>query len=244
MTKTKKTIVIGAVLAVVISAALYFKNRPDEFFYLGTIEATKVDIPARIASVIETVAVEEGQSVKKDELLVKLSDEEYQLAFTNADGDYRRAERLAKVGSMPKEAFEHLKNRRDEAALKLSWCQIKSPMDGRVLNRYKEVAEWVSPGTKLFTLANLKEVWAMVYVPEKALSQIQLNQNVEVKVGDLQDSRMQARVSRIADEAEFTPKNVQTEEEYSRLVYGIKIMFDNSNFLLKPGMAVLVRLPK
>ena len=55
---------------------------------------------------------------------------------------------------------------------------------------------------------------------------------------------LKGTVARIREEAEFTPKNVQTREERTRLVYGVKIAFPNPDGLLKPGMTIEVRLPK
>jgi len=61
---------------------------------------------------------------------------------------------------------------------------------------------------------------------------------------EVKGKKLPGRIARVREEAEFTPKNVQTSEERTRLVYGVKIAFPNPDGLLKPGMTVEVRLPK
>lgn len=124
---------------------------------------------------------------------------------------------------------EQIQNRIADATL-------RSPMDGSILTRVHEPGEFVAPGSPLYTLANLSVVTLTVYVPETALASIRLNGTARVTVDGVPDRYFAGRVSRIADEAEFTPKNVQTAEARSRLVYAVEITLDNPEGIFKLGM--------
>jgi HlyD family secretion protein len=127
-----------------------------------------------------------------------------------------------------------------EAALKaidieLGRSGITAPTGGVVLERMVHVGELAAPGAPLFTLADLDEVTLTVYVPEADLGVVALGQAVEVNV-DAYDTQFPGQVSHIASQAEFTPKNVQTQEERVHMVFAVKVRLDNPDHLLKPGM--------
>ncbi len=233
----KKIPVILILMAVAAFAAWKFSKR-HEFLYAGTVEATYVDISPQLTTPIATVEVREGYPVKKGDTLVTLSAEDERLAAEVAQRDYDRGLKLRQSGTMPEEQFDKLRFKRDDAALRDSWRTIVSPLDGTVVDRYKEPGEMVNPTMKLLTLADLKNVWAYIYVPQAVMSRLKLNDNVTVTVPELDMQKITGRISYIRPEAEFTPKNVQTREERTRLVFGVKVAFDNADSALKPGMTV------
>ncbi|MDD4973816.1 MAG: efflux RND transporter periplasmic adaptor subunit [Bacteriovorax sp.] len=240
--KMKKIIAIILIFLVVgVSVKLIFFRRP--FYYAGTIETTKVDISARVTSVIATLNIKEGDHVTTNQLLMTLSCEDYKLDNQIATQDFLRSERLYKQGSLSKEIFDQMRNRKDDSDLKISWCNITSPLNGIVLNKYHEIGEMVTPGTRLLTLGNLKnDIYANIYIPQNLVSKISIGKKL---TGYLPESNMQefiGTVTQIAEEAEFTPKNVQTREERTRLVYAIKITFNNPDEILKPGMTIEVKI--
>ena len=238
----KKKIIIIA-LAVIVAAALYFiLAKRNGFMYAGTVEATEVDLSSRITGVISSVNAQEGDKVARGQALVKLSLEDIETAAAAAAKDFKRAEELVIADSMNQEAFDKIKFKRDDTAIRLGWGTVKSPIDGTVITRYHEPGEMVNPGTKLLTVADLKRPWAFIYVPQSMLSKISLG--MEVK-GYIPESGMRAvpgNIVHINEEAEFTPKNVQTRKERTRLVFGVKIIFQNDDEFLKPGMTVEIPL--
>lgn len=240
--KIKQKILVGAALLIVAATILWKLVTPKDFFYIGTIEATEVDLSPRISSIIAEVPVKEGDKVERDRTVVRLAAEDLKIIADVAQRDFERAERLFKVGSMPKETYEHLKFKRDETALKLSWATVKSPISGRVITRYREPGEWTSPGMKLLTLANIEEVWVVFYVEQPILSKVSLGMPIRGFVPEMKDRIFEGKVVRISDEAEFTPKNVQTRKERTRLVFGIKVEFPNPGEVLKPGMSIESKL--
>lgn len=242
MKKDKRLLAVPVVLALAFAGWSWFKGR--DFRYAGTVEATEVSLSPRISSTIKAVSVQEGDAVKAGQLVVELACEDVKLASEIAERDFSRSERLYKDGATPFEAYDRAKNRRDDAALKWSWCRIESPIDGTVLSRLKEPGEWASPGVRLLTLADLGGVYAFVFVPQTELYKLKPGQDVEAFLPEAGGAPRKGRVAFIRPQAEFTPKNVQTREERTRLVYGVKIALDNADGVLKPGMPVEVRLPR
>ena len=117
----------------------------------------------------------------------------------------------------------------------LARLELIAPVGGIVLERTVHVGELASPGAPLLAVANLDEVTLTVYVPEADLGQVSLGQQVEVTVDAYEDT-FAGVVSHIASQAEFTPKNVQTQEERVHMVFAVKVRLENADHRLKPGM--------
>jgi len=113
--------------------------------------------------------------------------------------------------------------------------KIFAPADGRVTVRNTEPGELVTPGLPIVRVAELQSVWLRVYVPEPQVGKLRLGQRAEITT-DTSAKKYPGRVIDIAEEQEFTPKNVQTKDERIKLVFGVKIAVDNTDGSLKPGM--------
>lgn len=113
---------------------------------------------------------------------------------------------------------------------------IYAPMDGTILTRNVESGEFVQPGAIALTMANLNELTITVYVPEDQYGKISLGQKATVTVDSFSGETFNAEVVHIADQAEFTPRNVQTVEGRSSTVYAIKLKVSDSEGKLKIGM--------
>jgi HlyD family secretion protein len=113
---------------------------------------------------------------------------------------------------------------------------LRSPMDGIVTSLSAHAGEAAIPGTTLLTIANLDQVKLTIYVPETDLDRVYLGQEVEVQVDSFPGRVFTGTVSHISQQAEFTPKNVQTEKERVNMVFAVKVRLPNSERLLKPGM--------
>ncbi|MBC7260541.1 MAG: efflux RND transporter periplasmic adaptor subunit, partial [Chloroflexi bacterium] len=114
---------------------------------------------------------------------------------------------------------------------------IRAPSSGVVLSRAVHIGEVVAPGGKILGLADLAQVKLTVYVTENRLGEVALNQKVTVRVDAYPGRTFEGRVVRIADQAQFTPRNVATKEERVNTVYAVEISLPNEEGLLKPGMA-------
>lgn len=228
---------------IIIATAIYFNFiKKSDFLYAGTIEATKIDISSRISSVISTFPANEGYKVKKGDLLVQMACEDIKQNSELANRDFERGQRLFKMGSLSEESFDHLKGKKDDTSLRLEWCSVNALKDATVLNTYREIGEYVNPGTKLLTLVDLSEVWTIIYVPQALLAKISTGMTVTGLLPELDMRPFVGKITYISDAAEFTPKNVQTREERTRLVFGVKVTFPNPEELLKPGMSLEVKL--
>lgn len=113
---------------------------------------------------------------------------------------------------------------------------VYAPMNGVILTRSVEPGEFVQPGAVALTLADLNNLTITVYVPEDRYGQISMGQQAEVTVDSFSGVTFTAEVIHIADQAEFTPRNVQTVEGRSSTVYAIKLKVTNSEGKLKIGM--------
>jgi HlyD family secretion protein len=113
---------------------------------------------------------------------------------------------------------------------------LTAPMDGIVTSRSAQAGETATAGLPLLTIANLDDVTLVIYIPETRIGHVQVGQAVEVKVDSFPDRVFVGEVVNIAGEAEFTPRNVQTQEERVNLVFAVKVLLPNPEHTLKPGM--------
>jgi len=114
--------------------------------------------------------------------------------------------------------------------------KTESPVVGVVLSLNVMEGEIAGPGATLMTIAPLDELKLTVYISEENYGQVKLGQSVEIQVDSFPGEKFQGVVVSIADQAEFTPRNVQTVEGRKTTVYAIKILVDNPTGELKPGM--------
>jgi HlyD family secretion protein len=113
---------------------------------------------------------------------------------------------------------------------------ITAPVGGLVLECSIHRGELAAPGATLLTLGDLGEVTLTVYVPEDRLGHVQVGQAVEVRVDSFPERRFMGTVVAIAHEAEFTPRNVQTQEERVNMVFAVDVEIPNPDHALKPGL--------
>ena len=130
----------------------------------------------------------------------------------------------------------------DLAETLISETKLYAPISGIVLSKNMERGEIALPGSAVLTLGDLKKVWLRAYVNEPDLGRITLGQPVEVFTDTYPGKAYQGRLVFLSDEAEFTPKQIQTQEERVKLVYRIKIDIDNPLMELKSGMPADARI--
>ncbi len=122
------------------------------------------------------------------------------------------------------------------AQVRLQDRKAVSPITGVVLRTHAEVGETLSAGRPALTIGDLASPWVRVYIPETHIGRIRLGSDAEVTVDSHPDRRFSGRVTYVASEAEFTPKNVQTQEERVKLVFAVDVRVENPEGILKPGM--------
>lgn len=118
----------------------------------------------------------------------------------------------------------------------ISDSHIISPINGFVVDRFVELGESVNYGSSLFKVSDLSIVELVVFINEENLGKVKLGQSAEITTDSYSDKVYDGKVIFISPEAEFTPKNIQTKDERTKLVFAVKIEVPNSDFELKAGM--------
>lgn len=113
-----------------------------------------------------------------------------------------------------------------------------SPIDGVVMVKVAERGEVVAAGAAVLTVGDIDRPWVRGFVSETQLARIRLGDSVKVTTDSFPGKTYNGRISFIASEAEFTPRQIQTSEERVKLVYRIKIDVENPNRELKSNMPV------
>lgn len=125
----------------------------------------------------------------------------------------------------------------------VSELKVFAPLDATVLTKAVEDGEVVAAGKPLVLLGDLDHPWIKVYVTETEVGKVMLGAPARILVDSFPQQPFRGTVTWIADQAEFTPKNIQTKEERVNLVYAVKITIDNAQRKLKSGMTADAELP-
>lgn len=158
--------------------------------------------------------------------------------FSSAKENYEKVKRIFRPEEI-EQAKANLK--KAEASVGLLEKNIRdsyiiSPLNGFVVKKFVEAGETVSPMSSLVKISNLSSVNLIIYISELDLGKIKLGQKAEITIDTYPDKIYEGKVTFISPEAEFTPKNIQTKDERTKLVFAVKIEIPNKNFELKSGM--------
>lgn len=132
----------------------------------------------------------------------------------------------------------------------LNDATLKSPVAGVVTEKLVEIGEVIPPRAPAVVVVDLDHAWADVFVPEPTIPQLKIGQPATVftdaprqESGQAGTNGIGGTIAFISPKAEFTPRNVQTAEERSKLVYRVRINVDNKNGVLKQGMPIEAEIP-
>jgi multidrug resistance efflux pump len=124
----------------------------------------------------------------------------------------------------------------EAAQVQVDLLMVTSPLDGVVMTRNIESGEIIPPGVAALSVGQLDNLTVTVFIPENKYGQINLGDLALLTSDSFPGQTFDATVVRIADRAEYTPRNVQTQEERVTTVFEIKLVVDDSQGKLKPGM--------
>ncbi|MBD3367350.1 MAG: HlyD family efflux transporter periplasmic adaptor subunit [Candidatus Eisenbacteria bacterium] len=187
-----------------------------------------------------------------------VSEEQYekaQVAFDISQSRHEQAEaQLKLVEDGPRSErieAQRAQLRQAEAGLRVAQATIANmrvvaPIDGIVTVRHREPGETVPAGSPVLTVMNPDDRWVRIFVREDRIGAVKIGATAHIRTDTYPEREYKGEVTFIASEAEFTPKNVQTEEERVKLVYAVKVSVSGDPELdLKPGMPadVWLRLP-
>jgi len=230
----------------------------------GTIEATEVNVSAKVGGQIKIVKFREGDRVISGdtlavidhatlELQLRQAQAGWELARIQYESDNRDDQRTADLlqkGSITQKLrddantrFKISKAKMEQARVtveligkSISDCFLTAPVRGVVANTNFEPGETVGPGSVLHTISKLDTVEITVYVSEKELGSVKFGQLAEIRTDSYNNKSFPGKVVYISSEAEFTPKNIQTKQDRVKQVFGVKIELPNPDQDLKPGM--------
>ncbi len=132
---------------------------------------------------------------------------------------------------------------KQRAELGVAECELVAPRDGIITARLLEPGAVVGPASRVFSLIDTTTARVIFFLPNAELGRTTLGATAEVRVDAYPGRTFQGTVRRIAAEAEFTPRNVQTREDRDRLVYAVEIHVPNADGTLRAGMPADVLLP-
>ena len=260
------------VIIALVFLAFRLGNKRDEgaLVLSGNVEVTEVNIGFKIPGRVVALLTDEGLKVKKGDRIAVLDSAELQsivaqnrasvgygrAELEKAKKDYDRAQILFENGAISAQQIDAAKKsyevsvsqlQQAEAALAAALDRLKdtviyAPVSGVVLSKNVERGETVSAGTPLYTIGDLENPWVKVYVKEDKLGLVKLGQKAEATTDSYPGKAYEGIVTYISSEAEFTPKNVQTQEERVKLVFGVKVSVKNISDELKPSMPADVRI--
>jgi HlyD family secretion protein len=230
----------------------------------GNIEGDDVRISFRVEGQIVELLTDEGEVIKSGDVVARLNTDELSKVKANAEAalkaakfnyelskvDYERAENMFKAGAISAQKrdsaktqfdadaanVEQLKAQLELADTRLGFADLTAPLNGFILVKSSLAGEVVSPGTPVFTAIDLNNIWVTAYINETDIGRVKLNQKAYVTTDSYPNKKYSGWVSFVNNEAEFTPKFIQTTEERVKYVYRIKVRVDNSSLELKPGM--------
>jgi HlyD family secretion protein len=196
----------------------------------------------------DLLTTDAADDVHKARAAVSVAQERYESALDTLSrlqtGEYSPQVKIAAMAlEQAKAALQQAESGVNQAEANLALLDtqvaeltVSAPLDGIILTRNVEPGEFVQPGAVAFAMADLNNITITVYVPEDRYGQLKLGQQASVTVDSFPGEAFNAEVVHIADQAEFTPRNVQTVEGRSSTVYAIKLKVTDSEGKLKIGM--------
>jgi len=249
----RRLAIIALLVVVIICGAVwnnYWQNRSHSLSASGNIEAVEVVVSSKVVGRVTNINVDEGSTVTVGQIIAQIEKPDYYAALqsaksrqTLAKSDYYRNKKLFDQGLVSDQQMQTAISNVDSATSGLQNAQsqfdntdIKAPIDGVVLVKAIEAGELATVGTPIVTMANLKELNLRVYVDEVSYGKISLGEGVLVSVDSFPKEKFKGTVTYISNQAEFTPKSIQTKDERVAQVFAIKIKIANPELKLKPGM--------
>ena len=182
-----------------------------------------------------------AQDVLEGRARVRIAQERYDFAFDHyaflQTGEESLQVKSAEAGLNQAEAsLLQAQSALNLIDVQLEKTVVNAPMDGYVLAQNLEVGEMLSPGGVVMVIGKLEELELTVYIPVTEYGQVRLGDEVSIEVDSFPGTTFTGTVTYISDQAEFTPRNVQTMEGRQSTVYAIRVTVPNPDLRLKPGM--------
>lgn len=263
-----------ALLLLVVGLLLYFHYRGrnnNEIVLFGNVDVRQVDLGFRVDGRVTKLLFEEGDLVRRGELMATLDPQPYadevrqaDAALLSAEANLRNAKRLLArrekligEGGVSQEDLDNaiatseidfatVKEAvaaAEIARLNLSYTHLYAPTDGTILTRIREPGTAVRATDPVFTLSILSPVWIRCFISEPELGLVHPGMAARIYTDTPGGEVYQGQVGFISPVAEFTPKTVETTQLRTDLVYRIRVVVSDPDWGLRQGMPVTVKLP-
>ena len=271
----KKTLFLLLLVCLGAGACLFHARNPkalaassSDIVIYGNVDIRDVALGFRVPGRIAVLHFEEGDQVKKGDVLAVLDQQPfaddlalYAAELAEAEVQKRKVEKpfarrdaLTKIGAISKEERDDAEAARDEgrakentamarlqqAKTRLQDTELFDPNDGIILTRVREPGAVVGVGEPVYTLALDNPVWVRTYVDEPRLGKIHPGQKATVMTDS--GGVYEGHIGFISPQAEFTPKTVETSQLRTDLVYRLRVIVNAPDKGLRQGMPVTVRI--
>ncbi len=212
-------------------------------YSIGALLAKKPDASSQLSTIQKQIETANYEKKRVENLLKDDAATKKQLDDLNAQIDlYQKQYHSLQVslgistGSIQSETLP-IKAQIEQLEDQIKKSVIVNPIDGTVLTKYAEQDEVVTAGKAIYKIADLSNILLRVYISGDQLSSVRIGQKIKIAVDDIKggSKNYEGVVEWISDQAEFTPKTIQTKDERANLVYAAKIKVKNDGFL-KIGM--------
>lgn len=210
---------------------------------LGAVGSKRYNVSRQVAAIRQQIATQQRERKRFADLVAKqagnqkqVDDIDAQIALLQKQLD-AQTETLENTNSSVNGELRSLEAQIAQIDDQIRRSSILSPLTGTVLARYAEPGELATVGKPLYKVADVGTLYLRAYVTAPQLTGLKLGQSVRVFADSGKDGRKEykGRISWISDEAEFTPKTIQTRDERANLVYAVKVEVKNDG-LIKSGM--------
>jgi HlyD family secretion protein len=259
----------------------------------GRLEATEIDIAAKLPGRLSEVLVREGDSVKTGQILARMDTRVLEAQLREAQAmvrqaqeskqyadamvvettsktelaakEFDRSSRLLKKGAVSLQRFDHdetnlQRAKAEQAAADAQAAQARAaieaakagvervsaeindgilvgPRPGRVLIRLAEPGEILPAGGRVLTVMDMDDIYMTLFLPGKDAGAVAVGAEARVLLDGFPDHPLSAKVSFVSDKSQFTPREVETQEERQKLVFRVKVsLTQKDDPRLKPGM--------
>jgi HlyD family secretion protein len=262
--------IIAIIFIIVFFYEKNIEEEDSQLTLFGNVDIRQVSLGFRVPGRIQQMRLEEGDLAKKGQVIALLEKDTYEeelalskgqlaeakAAHQNALRTYIRRSKLIRTGAVSQALYDQAIAFKEEsearlksalaslerAATALSDTAIKAPNDGTILTRIREPGAVVAQGQPVYTLTLENPVWVIVFVSEPQLGMVYPGQKAQVYTDTPDGKTYEGHVGFISPQAEFTPKNVETQSLRTSLVYRLRVVVDNADKALRQGMPVTVKL--
>ena len=232
--------------------------------YSGIFTVENYLLKAEVAGKLNEFNFEEGDRLNKGDTLATIENKEIKLVIEsmeyqvknlkiqlkNLEDDLKKSRALFRGLAISEMEFDRVRRNRDMVYMELKSASaslrakeenlkkfyIISPVNGYISLKYLKTGETTLPGTPVVEILDPSLLYLNIYVPEDELPEVSINQSVKVRIDAFPGEFFKGRISFISETAEFTPKNIQTKEDRTLLVYRVKIIVENPEGKLKSGI--------